>query len=105
NSDLIIGLGFTIQNDLEEIAKKYPETSFLLVDAQSDLPNIYNVTFKEEEASFLLGAIAGMKTASNVVGFVGGEDVPVIQKFEKGFAAGVKSENPEATVLSKYAGD
>lgn len=104
-NDLIMGLGFSIQEDLETIAKKYPEKSFLLVDAQSDLPNIYNVTFKEEEASFLLGAIAGMKTTSNVVGFVGGEDVPLIHKFEKGFTAGVKSENPEAEVLVKYAGD
>ncbi|MFJ7825992.1 BMP family protein [Psychrobacillus sp. NPDC096623] len=104
-NDLIIGLGFSIQKDMETIAKKYPEKSFLLVDAQSDLPNVYNVTFKEEEASFLLGAIAGMKTATNVVGFVGGENVPLIQKFEKGFVAGVKSENPEAVVLTKYAGD
>lgn len=104
-NDLIIGLGFSVQQDLEGIAKKYPDKSFLLIDAQSDLPNVYNVTFKEEEASFLLGAIAGMKTTSNVVGFVGGEDVPLIHKFEKGFAAGVKSEKPEATVLSKYAND
>lgn len=104
-NDLIIGLGFSVQEDLEMIAKKYPETSFLLIDAQSDLPNVNNVTFKEEEASFLLGAIAGMKTTSNVVGFVGGEDVPLIHKFEKGFTAGVKSENPEAVVLSEYAND
>jgi len=104
-NDLIIGLGFSIQEDLETIAKKYPEKSFLLIDAQSELANVNNVTFKEEEASFLLGAIAGMKTTSNVVGFVGGEDVPLIHKFEKGFKAGVKSENPEAVVLSEYAND
>lgn len=105
DNDLIIGLGFAIQEDLETIAKKYPEESFLLIDAQSELPNVYNVTFKEEEASFLLGAIAGMKTKSNVIGFVGGEDVPLIHKFEKGFTAGVKSENPNAVILSKYAGE
>ena len=104
-NDLIIGLGFSVQEDLEMIAKKYPEKSFLLIDAQSELPNVNNVTFKEEEASFLLGAIAGMKTTSNVVGFVGGEDVPLVQKFDKGFTAGVKSENPEALVLSQYAND
>lgn len=104
-SDLIIGLGFSIQEDLETIAKKYPEKSFLLIDGQSELANVNNVTFKEEEASFLLGAIAGMKTTNNVVGFVGGEDVPLIHKFEKGFTAGVKSENPEAVVLSEYAND
>ena len=104
-NDLIIGLGFSIQEDLETIAQKYPEKSFLLIDAQSELPNVNNITFKEEEASFLLGAIAGMKTTSNVFGFVGGEDAPLIHKFEKGFAAGVKSENPTAVVLSEYAND
>ncbi|MER2262558.1 MAG: BMP family ABC transporter substrate-binding protein [Psychrobacillus sp.] len=102
-NDLVIGLGFSMKEPMETIAKKYPDNSFLLIDAQSDLPNIYNITFKEEEASFLIGAIAGMKTKSNVVGFVGGEDNPIIQKFAKGFMEGVKSEKPNAEILIQYA--
>ena len=102
-NDLIIGLGFSMQEPLEEIASKYPDSTFLLIDAKSDLPNVFNVTFKEEEASYLIGAIAGMKTESNVVGFVGGAKVPLIQKFETGFIEGVKSVNGEATIISKYA--
>ena len=102
-NDLIIGLGFSMQEPLEEIASKYPDSTFLLIDAKSDLPNVFNVTFKEEEASYLIGAIAGMKTVSNVVGFVGGAKVPLIQKFETGFIEGVKSVNEEATIISKYA--
>lgn len=102
DNDLIIGLGFSMQVPMETIAKKYPDHTFLLIDAQSDLPNIYNVTFKEEEASFLIGALAGMKTKSNIVGFVGGEDNPIIQRFAKGFTAGVKSENPSAEILIEY---
>ena len=103
-NDLIIGLGFSIQGALESIAKKYPDVSFLLIDSQSELSNVNNITFKEDEGSFLLGLVAGMKTQSNVVGFVGGEDVELIHKFEDGFAAGVKAVNPEAKVLSRYAG-
>lgn len=102
-NDLIIGLGFSIQEALEKVAKENPKTTFLLIDAKSELPNVYNVTFKEEEASYLIGALAGLKTTTNVVGFVGGEDNPIIQKFESGFTQGVKSVNPEATVLSKYS--
>ncbi|KGR78241.1 BMP family lipoprotein [Ureibacillus sinduriensis] len=103
-NDLVIGLGFSIQEALETVAKKNPDVSFLIIDSQSELPNVYNITFKEEEGSFLLGLVAGMKTKSNVVGFVGGEDVELIHKFEDGFVAGVKAGNPEAKILSKYSG-
>lgn len=103
-NDLVIGLGFSIQEALETVAEKNPDVSFLIIDSQSELPNVYNITFKEEEGSFLLGLVAGMKTKSNVVGFVGGEDVELIHKFEDGFTAGVKAVNPEAKILSKYSG-
>ena len=102
-NDLIIGLGFSLQEALETVAPKYPDTTFVLIDSVSDVPNIYNVTFKEDEGSYLLGALAAMKTNSNIVGFIGGMDTPLIQKFEKGFTEGVKSQNPEAQVLSTYA--
>lgn len=102
-NNLIIGLGFSLQEALETVAPKYPDTPFVLVDSVSDVPNIYNVTFKEDEGSYLLGALAAMKTNSNIVGFIGGMDTPLIQKFEKGFTEGVKSQNPEAQVLSTYA--
>ncbi|MFJ5771895.1 BMP family protein [Psychrobacillus sp. NPDC093180] len=102
-NDLIIGLGFSLQEALETIAPKYPDTTFVLIDSVSDVPNIYNVTFKEDEGSYLLGALAALRTESNVVGFIGGMDTPLIQKFERGFTAGVKSQNPEAQVLTTYA--
>ena len=102
-NDLIIGLGFSLQEALETIAPKYPDTSFVLIDSVSDVPNIHNVTFREDQGSYLLGALAAMRTKSNVVGFIGGMDTPLIQKFEKGFTEGVKSQNPEVQVLSSYA--
>lgn len=103
-NDLVIGLGFSMQEAVDNVAKKYPDNTFLLIDAVSELPNVYNVTFKEEEGSYLIGVIAGLSTKSNIVGFVGGMDVPLIKKFEKGYIEGVKSVNPNATVISKYAG-
>lgn len=103
-SDLIIGLGFTVQEPMEKIASKYQDQRFLLIDSTSELPNIHNVNFKEEEGSYLLGRLAAMKTESSTVGFIGGVNSPIIQKFEKGFTTGVKAENPQAKVLSVYSG-
>ena len=103
--DLIIGVGFSLQEDLEKMAKKYPTKSFVLIDGHSELKNVMSVSFKEEEGSYLLGILAGMKTTSNVVGFIGGMDAPLLHKFAAGFTAGVKEVNPEARVLYKYAND
>jgi len=103
--DLVVGLGFSVKDSLEKVAKQYPKQKFLLIDEVSDLQNVTSLTFKEEEGSFLVGAIAGLVTKNNVVGFVGGMDVPLIKKFEKGYIEGVKSTNPKAEVIVKYAGD
>lgn len=105
DNDLIIGLGFMIKEELEKVAKEHPEQRFLLVDEVSDVENIVSLTFKEDEGSFLAGVVAGLKSETGVVGFVGGADVPLIQKFEKGFTEGVKEVNPSAVVLTEYAGD
>jgi basic membrane protein A and related proteins len=103
-NDLVIGLGFSMQEAIDKTAKKYPKQQFLIIDSQSELPNVHSITFKEEEGSYLVGAIAGMNTKSNIVGFIGGMDVPLIRKFEKGFIEGVKAVNPKAKILSEFAG-
>jgi basic membrane protein A and related proteins len=103
--DLVVGLGFSVKESLEKVAKKYPKEEFLLIDEVSDLPNVTSLTFKEEEGSFLVGAVAGLVTKSNEIGFLGGMDVPLIKKFEKGYVEGVKSTNPKANVVVQYAGD
>lgn len=104
-NDLVIGLGFMVQQDLEKVAKTYPKQQFILIDAVSDLPNITSITFKEDEGSFLAGVVAGMLTKTNNVGFVGGADVPLIRKFADGFIKGVKAVRPEANVQEVYAGN
>lgn len=102
--DLVIGLGFSVQEAMEKAAAKYPDQQFLLIDAMSDAPNINTVLFKEDEGSYLLGALAAMKSKTGTVGFIGGVDNPVIHRFEQGFTAGVKQVNPDAKILSEYAG-
>ncbi|MFV2046995.1 BMP family ABC transporter substrate-binding protein [Metabacillus litoralis] len=103
--DIIVGLGFMVQTDLEKVAKKYPDQHFILIDAVSELENVTSITFKEDEGSFLTGVVAALATKSNKLGFIGGDDVPLINKFEDGFIEGAKSVNPSITVEVKYAGD
>ncbi|SDJ68347.1 BMP family lipoprotein [Salimicrobium halophilum] len=102
--DVIIGLSFNIQEAMETVAKQHPDQKFVLIDAQSSLDNITSITFKEDEGSYLIGMIAGMKTQTDTVGFIGGEDIPVIHKFEDGFKEGVQAVNPDAEVLTEYSG-
>ncbi|PDM40021.1 MULTISPECIES: BMP family ABC transporter substrate-binding protein [unclassified Geobacillus] len=104
-NDVVIGLGFMVQEDLEKVAKQYPKQRFILVDSISDLPNVTSIAFKEDEGSFLAGVVAALATKTNNVGFIGGDDVPLIRKFAEGFEKGVHAVNPSASVHTVYAGD
>ncbi|MFF2794127.1 BMP family lipoprotein [Lysinibacillus xylanilyticus] len=102
--NIIIGLGFSVQEALEKTAKKYPDQQFVLIDGQSDVANITSITFKEQEGSFLLGMVAAMTSKTGKIGFIGGADVPVIHHFENGFIEGAKYYNPNIEIISEYAG-
>ena len=102
--DLIIGVGFLMKDALEKVAGEFPDTRFAIIDAQVAEPNVASLIFREHEGSFLVGAIAGLKTSTGKVGFIGGMDIPLIHKFEVGYAEGVKHVRPDAEVLVAYAG-
>jgi len=102
--DLTMAVGFLFEDAMKTSADQYADKKFGVIDTVVDKPNVMSVTFKEHEGSFLVGVIAGLTTKSNVIGFVGGMDFPVIVKFEAGFIAGVKSANPNAKVIVNYTG-
>ena len=112
--DLVIGVGFIFTDDLTQLAREYPNTHFAGVDlaiatdsAGNPIPppkNLAALRFKEQEGSFLVGAIAALAGQSKKVGFVGGMDVPLIHKFEAGYRAGVKHVCPDCEVIAQYAG-
>jgi basic membrane protein A len=112
--NLIIGVGFIFTDDLNTLAKEYPATSFAGVDyAVATDPkgnviepptNVAALKFREEEGSFLVGAIAGLVSKTKKVGFIGGMDIPLIHKFEAGYLAGVKAVCPRCETFSGYAG-
>jgi basic membrane protein A len=73
--------------------------------ARTPPPNLAGITYRAEEGAFLAGALAGLKTTTRKVGFVGGMTAPVIRSFEAGYTAGVKTVCPDCEVLVDYAGD
>ncbi|WP_426754185.1 BMP family lipoprotein [Myxococcus sp. Y35] len=111
---LTIGNGYMLANAVRTSAQENPKAQFLLIDSQvldaqgkaMKLPNVRTVLFKEQEGSFLVGALAGLVTKTNKVGFVGGIEVPLIQRFEVGYRAGVKTTNAQAAqaLMSVYTG-
>ncbi len=107
--DLVIGVGFIFSPDLERLAAQFPGVKFAGVDyapsqGVAPLPNLVGLRFREHEGSFLVGAIAGLSTKTQTVGFVGGMRIPLIKKFEAGYVAGVKHVCPACKVLPAYAG-
>jgi basic membrane protein A and related proteins len=105
NMDLILAIGINMKNAVEKIAPRYPNIKFAIVDASVNAPNVRSLLFREEEGSFLAGYVAGLMSKSNKVGFVGGQEIPLIKKFEAGYIAGVKHANPNVQVLpAKYTG-
>ena len=100
----ILVAGFSYVDALERVARRFPQTTFVLIDAVVEQPNVRSVLFKEHEGSYLVGMLAAMASRSGVVGFIGGRDAPLIHKFACGYAQGVKAVNPEATVLQAMIG-
>ncbi|WP_328837302.1 BMP family ABC transporter substrate-binding protein [Streptomyces europaeiscabiei] len=99
----VVGVGYAYATAVKAAAEQYPDTTFGIVDDSTvQLDNVADLVFSEEQASYLAGVAAAKSTRSNVVGFVGGVDIPLIHKFQAGFEQGVKDTNPKATVLSQY---
>ena len=111
---LIFGIGFLFSEDIAKSATESPDTQFAVIDGFADActkpdSNLLCIGFKEEEGSFLVGAAAALKTKSNTVGFVGGQEGDLIKKFQAGYEAGVKyiadRDGKKIKVLVDYAGN
>lgn len=101
----IVGVGFIYAKAIGAAAKENPDVSFAIVDdasADSKGANVAQLVFAENEGSFLVGAAAAMKSKSGKVGFIGGMDVPLINKFDAGFKAGAKAVDPKIEIQTKY---
>lgn len=101
----IVAVGFAYATSVGKVAKENPEVKFAIVDDASEAStgaNIMNITFAENEGSFLVGAAAALKTKTGTIGFIGGVETDLIKKFAAGYVAGAKAAKPDVKVVSKY---
>lgn len=109
------GVGFSFSPGIAKIAAQFPSVDFGVIDGYAtflpggkNAPNVADLTFKEQEGSYLVGIAAAMqaqKDGSTTVGFLGGQTGPLIQKFQAGYTAGIQSVDPNINVLVEYIGD
>jgi basic membrane protein A and related proteins len=112
--DLVIGVGFLMAEAVETVAKKFPDTSFAIIDypqaaMKSKPTNVDGLLFKENEAGYLAGTLAGLyvkdKGGDQVVSTVGGQKIPPVDGYIAGFQAGAKKANPDIKTLNGYSED
>lgn len=103
---LVFAIGFMMEDALKEVAPKFPNTKFAIIDGSApDLPNCVSIKFREEEGSFLAGYLAAKMSKTGAVGFVGGVDSDLINKFRVGYTAGAMTGRGDIRVVSKFVGD
>jgi basic membrane protein A and related proteins len=107
--NIIVTVGFPMEAVTLEYAQKHPDIYFIGVDQSysgQEIPaNLIGLQFTEDEAAFMVGALAGQMTKSNVVGVIGGMEIPPVVRLAEGFRNGAQYVNPDVTVLITYTGD
>lgn len=109
--NLVIAVGFLMHDAVEEVSKQFPDTKFMIIDSEiTDRPNVSSAMFKTEQNGFLVGVMAGLMEKEknsrlndqNVVGVVGGMQIPPVDSYIAGFQQGVKAVNPDTKILLNY---
>ena len=113
--DVVIGVGFLMAEAVETVAGRFPDTNFAIIDfSQAAMPskpaNVRGLLFKEQEAGYLVGYLAGLVVAesagsSQTVSSVGGQKIPPVDRYIAGYEAGAKAANPKVTALHAYSQD
>ena len=100
----VVMTGFAFGDVLNKVAPDYPDTRFVIIDMVVDQPNVQSVVFTEEQGSYLAGIMAAMASKTGTAGFIGGMDIPLIHKFECGYARGFKAAKPDGKLVINYTG-
>ncbi len=102
--NLIIGIGFAQVDAVKKIAEQFPTKNFAIVDGEINAKNVKSLLFEEQEGSYLVGALAAMKSPSGKIGFIGGMDIPLIRRFAVGYEAGIKKIKLDAKLTTNFIG-
>src|ERR687888_222586 len=114
NYDLIIGVGFTEANAIDTAATQFPKNKFAIVDVDQTEephkpPKLLGLLFREQEVGYLAGYLAGLeekrRPGPDVIGSVGGQKQPPVDRFIAGYQAGAKAADPGIKLLNGYSED
>lgn len=100
--NLVFAHGFEFQGSAERVSRQYPKTVFVVTSGERAQGNVAPLVFRLEEASYLAGMVAGGMTKSNVIGFVGGIELPPIKAAYQGWVRGAKAVNPRVDPRQIY---
>jgi basic membrane protein A len=116
---ITIAVGYQMARALYTAAREFPRARFAIIDARPldpynhevDLPNVENLLFKEQESGYLAGLLAGLvekarigKATHNAIGYLGGGDIPAVNRYLAGYVAGAQHADPGIKILGDYAG-
>lgn len=102
---VVICVGADLTDATKAMAAEYPKTKFILVDGKVDMDNVTCIEFQQQEGAFLAGVAAARTSTTGKIGFIGGVESPAMEKYQYGFAAGVRTINPQAEVSIDYTGN
>lgn len=104
NFDITFGIGFKLETAINDVAQQFPDNHFAIVDSFVEQPNVASLNFKDHEAAFLAGVAAASTSETGHIGFIGGVEGVVIDRFEAGYVAGAKTINPDIQISVEYVG-
>lgn len=102
--DPIVIVGFSQAAALAKVARDFPDRRFTFVDGLLPLPNIRSITFRDQESAFLVGMVAALVSKSGKLGFIGGMESPLMQRYRCGYEQGVKHANARAEIVADMTG-
>ncbi|MFY0405937.1 BMP family lipoprotein [Solicola sp. PLA-1-18] len=104
--NVVVGVGFAYSESVNAVAPDYPDVNFAIIDGfdpdDTENENVAYLTFAEEQGSYLVGAAAALQSESGQIGFVGGVNNALIQKFQAGYEAGAKAAKPDVKIDVTY---
>ena len=115
--DMVVAVGFLMHDAVEQVSKEFPDTKFLLIDSEvTDRANVTSAMFAEQQAGYLVGALAGMVEAdssvnlpglrhNDTIGVVGGMSIPPVNRYIAGYYQGARAEDPAINILLGYTGN
>lgn len=106
NYDIVFAVGYLMEDAVKDVSAQFPNVKFAIVDGNApDRPNCASIQFREEQATFLAGYLAASMSKTKCIGFVGGQQISLIKKFEAGYRAGARTAKSDIRILSSYTGD